>query len=90
MKPTQRYDLTKDKIGQLCQEFLVQNPQMHDSRFSCFWIDGRDKFSDLGRYVEGEAFKETFNNGPARMTKEYGPYEDFSIICTVIDRQSHS
>lgn len=84
------YELNEQYIHELCAEFLAtrtdgfgpeQNPYP-DIEFKCFLISGKNRFSNLGRYVESKIFglEHTFKNSPETMKKQYGPYEDFSTF----------
>lgn len=85
--PTRRYDLSLETINQLCRQFLMASPNQPATHFGCYILDGMDKFSDLGRYIEGKIFNETFKNDPRIMLKEYQPYDKASTFLIVIDHQ---
>jgi hypothetical protein len=86
-RPRAYYSLTDQQVKKLVRDFLwtVKKPA---SRFGCYMIPGTDKYSDLGRHVEGQVFYEIFRNDAKVMVKEYGPYEDASILFVVIDHNT--
>jgi hypothetical protein len=86
--PTYKYDLPENRVNKLCAVFLRSVPFHPASRFGCYILDSQDKYSDLGRYIEGKIFNETFSNDPLLMMKEYGPYDTASTLFVVIDHET--
>jgi len=83
-----RYNLTSEEAHLLCHEFLADQDIKPNGQFGCYLIKGNARFSNLGRFVEGSVFLETFGNSPDKMTEEYGLYEDASELFVVVDQDS--
>lgn len=83
-----RYDFGHEQIHDLSKEFLETRELKPDSQFGCYAIDGSNKYSNLGRYVESTVFLDAFGNTPNLMANEYGPYENSSEFFVVMDHES--
>ncbi|WP_018599366.1 hypothetical protein [Mycobacterium sp. 155] len=84
-----RYDLSGDDITILAKQLLATTVYATDDRVVCFRVSGRSEFSNLGRAVEHEVFRDAFpGNDAAFMTREYGPYEHASFFFIAIDRDA--
>ena len=83
-----RYDLLPNEIESLTTQLLSDNPPNPDYQFVCYQLNGADKLSDIGRYVERIVFEDSFEgNDAAFMQKEYGPYEAASRFFVTVDTQ---
>lgn len=83
-----RYDMTAEEARALCSEFLGgKGIDASQGKFSCHIISTKDRFSNLGRFVESTVFKETFDNTPELMDEEYRPYDDSSEFYVVTDNE---
>jgi hypothetical protein len=83
-----RYDLGPENIKVLCREFINQREQKPEERFGFYLIDGKNVFSNLGRYVESTVLDEYFHNSPEQMRREYGPYDNHSEFLVGIDQEN--
>jgi hypothetical protein len=82
------YDLAAEKIKVLCREFIRQREQKAEERFGFYLIDGKNIFSNLGRYVESKVLDEFFKNSPEQLYKEYSPYDNHSEFIIGIDQEN--
>jgi hypothetical protein len=55
--------------------------------FGLYLLWPEDPAADLARHVEATVFAQTFGNGAELMAREYGPYEDASVFCCVLDHR---
>jgi hypothetical protein len=86
--PIPRYDMTPDEAKLMCSEFLASREARPVTQFGCYIIPHDETYSNLGRFVEGTVFGETFNNSPEVMEQEYGAYENASTFYLVVDHDN--
>lgn len=88
--PVSRYDIDTQEVGVLTRSLLAslseRMPKTH--RFVAVELDGKDEYSNIGRYVEHVVFEESFGNNADEMKKEYGPYEPASRFFVSIDQET--
>jgi hypothetical protein len=83
-----RYDLTQDEAKVLCGEFLSRREQKPEGRYGIYLIDGKNIFSDIGRYIESTVLYEYFKNTPEQLQKQYGDYDNYSMFLVGIDHET--
>jgi hypothetical protein len=83
--PGVSYDLPDAERDRLTRQFLATVPGDHEHRFVCFELEGTDPYANIARQLEREVFFESWGNDAARMTEEFGPYEDASVFFLAID-----
>ena len=84
------YELGVEGINLLTSELLDKRVEsdLSGRRFITVEIDGKDRFSNIGRFVEKTVFDSSFGNDAEQMDEEYGPYENASIFFLSIDQVS--
>jgi hypothetical protein len=82
------YELTGTEVSDLSRRLLQERPSYLDDQFVVYEMNGTDEFSNIGRYVEAQAFDETFNEKVDDMEKSYGEYEGASTFFVVMDQKS--
>lgn len=82
------YSQSIEEVQEMTRMLLAERPPTVGDNFVCYQLDGTDKLSDIGRYIERVVFEKTFGNDAERMEKEYGAYEDDSIFYITIDREA--
>jgi len=75
------------EVRELGTEFLASH-EIPGQRFSCHTIDSVDRYSRLGRAVEGTVFFQEFKDTPQKMAKHYDRYEPASTFFVVMDQQN--
>lgn len=83
------YNLSLEQAQASCAEFLNSQENRPKTRFGCYLISGSDEYSNLGRFVEGQVFMDTFGNTPDVMETEYGPFEKASTFFVVVDHEAN-
>jgi hypothetical protein len=83
-----RYDLDADHAAVLCRDFLKNRQDKPDGQIGCYLIDGKNIFSNLGRFVETTVLHEYFSNSPELMAREYGPYDNASSFLVNINHET--
>jgi hypothetical protein len=82
------YDLSDSERNKLTQELLGTKTTSSCDRFTCFEIEGTDRYANIARQIEREVFQESWGNDAATMKKEYGPYDESSVFFLAIDTQA--
>lgn len=77
-------DLVKEQIRDLTTD--VMRPRATEP-FGLYAFPSSYPGAELGRHVERVVFKEFFDNSPALLAEEYGPYDDASLFFCVIDHR---
>lgn len=84
------YQVSREKEAELTCELLEERPPSNLnklSRFVCYQFEGTEKYTDLGRSVEGDVFNKYFNDSPKDMQEGYKPYEKESVFFVSVDRK---
>ncbi|WAC90214.1 hypothetical protein [Mycobacterium sp. Aquia_213] len=85
---TFRYDLPSEDIAALTEKLIATKLSATDDGVVCYRVSGRSPYSDIGRAVECQVFRDAFpGNDAAFMTREYGPYEGASFFFLSVDRE---
>lgn len=82
-----RYDLSQDEAYQLTANLIKERAENlpENSQYITFEINGDDKYSNIGRYIERAVFEEAFGNDAEEMDREYGPYDSVSRFFISVD-----
>jgi hypothetical protein len=70
----------------LLHDLLEEWPLQARSRFGCYLVPHKSRFSDVARVVECAVFERFFGDTPERMAEYYAAYEEHSLFLLVVDQ----
>lgn len=85
--PADAYCLPSAELEHRLSDLLQEWPLPSGTRFGCYLIPHRSRFSDLARQVECTVFERFFGNTPQCMADAYGEYEASSMFLMVVDQE---
>lgn len=87
--PADAYRLPRAESERRLSDLLHEWPLPADTRFGCYLLPHRSRYSDLAREVECTVFERFFGNTPQCMADAYAEYEASSMFLLVVDQDEH-